>query len=60
MVQGKHQIPNNIQIPISNDPNEFSFCIWSFGDWELFGIWDLDLGIFPPRRDLVPAAPGLS
>jgi hypothetical protein len=33
------------------------FGIWSFGDWKLFGIWDLDIGIFPPRRDLVPAMP---
>jgi hypothetical protein len=24
----------------------------------LVGIWDLDIWIFPPRRDLAPATPG--
>ena len=41
----KHQIPNNIQIPISNDPNR---VISDFGHLvlgKLFGIWDLDFGI---------------
>jgi hypothetical protein len=41
----KHQISNNIQIRISNDPNGF---ISEFGDWKLFGIWDLDNGISMP------------
>jgi hypothetical protein len=51
------QITINIQIPISND-QRICFEFWSFGDWRLFGIWDLDFGIFPPRRDLAPATRG--
>jgi hypothetical protein len=43
----KHQITNNIQIPISND-QRICFGFWSFGDWKLFGIWDLDFGILTP------------
>jgi hypothetical protein len=53
----KHQITNNIQIPISND-QRMCFEFWSFGNWRLFEIWDLDFGIFPPRRDLLHATPG--
>ncbi len=33
--------------------------MWTFSNWKLFGIWDLDARIFPPWRDLVPALPGL-
>jgi hypothetical protein len=40
----KHQIPNNIQIQISNDPNGF---VSEFGHWVIenyleFGIWILE------------------
>ena len=41
----KHQIPNNIQIRISNDPKG---VISDFGHLvigKLFRIWDLDFGI---------------
>jgi len=40
----KHQIPNNIQIPISNDPKPICFGIWSFviGNYLEFGIWILE------------------
>ena len=43
----KQQITNNIQIPISND-QRICFGFWSFDDWKLFGIWDLDFGISMP------------
>jgi hypothetical protein len=47
----KHQIPNNIQIPISNDQNGFvsEFGHLVIGNYLGFGIWDLDIGIFPAR-----------
>jgi hypothetical protein len=35
------QIPNKLQIPISNDPKEF---VSNLGDWNLFGIWCLGFG----------------
>jgi len=42
----KHQITNNIEIPISNDPKDFFgiLVIWSLEIiWNLgFGFWDLD------------------
>jgi hypothetical protein len=44
----KHQIPNKSQIPIPNDRNK----IWgflNFGNWKLFVIWDLYIGIFTLR-----------
>jgi hypothetical protein len=39
----KHQIPNNVQIPISNDRKG---SVWKFGHWVIgnyleFGIWIL-------------------
>jgi hypothetical protein len=39
----KHQIPNNIQIPISNDPNGFvsEFGHLVIGNYLEFGIWIL-------------------
>jgi hypothetical protein len=37
----KFQIPNNLQIPISN--NQIGF-VSNFGDWELFEIWCLGFG----------------
>jgi hypothetical protein len=60
----KHQISNNIQIPISNDPmgvvSEFGHLV--IGNYLGFEIWDLefgdlDIGISPPRRDLVLTMP---
>jgi len=35
------QAPNPKQYPNSNLewPKRICFGIWSFGDWELFGIW---------------------
>ncbi len=43
----KHQIPNNTQIPILNDPNgivsDFDHSVIG----KLFGIWDLNIGICP-------------
>jgi len=41
----KRQITNNIQIRMTK---RVCFGIWSFGDWKLFGIWDLDIGILMP------------
>src|SRR4030042_3537961 len=37
----KSQIPNNVQIPISNDQTEF---VSNLGDWDLFEIWCLGFG----------------
>jgi hypothetical protein len=39
----KHQNPNNIQIPISNDPNGFAseFGHLMIGNYLEFGIWIL-------------------
>jgi hypothetical protein len=55
----KLQAPNPRQYPNSNFELSKRICFrnWSFGDLTLFGVWDLDIGIFPPRRDLVPAMP---
>lgn len=37
----KFQIPNKLQIPISNDQGDlFS----NLGDWDLFEIWCLEIG----------------
>ena len=40
----KHQIPNNTQIPISNDPNTFvlDFGHLVIGNYLEFGIWILE------------------
>jgi hypothetical protein len=65
----KHQIANNIQIPISNGPNGFvlEFGHLVIGNYLEFGLparsrfgegRDLDIGIFPSRRDFVPATLG--
>jgi hypothetical protein len=42
----KHQISNNIQIPISNDPKEFvsEFGHLVIGNYLEFGIWILGFG----------------
>jgi hypothetical protein len=39
----KHQNPNNIQIPISNDPYEFvsKFGRWVIGNYLEFRVWIL-------------------
>jgi hypothetical protein len=37
----KFQIPNKLQIPISNDQKDF---VLDLGDWDLFGIWYLGFG----------------
>jgi hypothetical protein len=39
----KFQIPNKLQIPISNDQMNF---VLNFGDWDLFEIWCLGFGAF--------------
>jgi hypothetical protein len=46
MVQGKHQIPNNIQIPITNDRNGFvsEFGHLVIGNYLELGIWILGFG----------------
>jgi len=45
----KHQIPNNIQIPMFKLPKleiaSLYFCHWNFGNWNLFVIWNLSFGI---------------
>jgi hypothetical protein len=40
----KHQIPNNIQIRISNDPNGFvlEFGHLVIGNYLGFGVWNLE------------------
>jgi len=35
------QIPNKLQIPISNDPRDF---VLNLGHWDLFGVWCLGFG----------------
>ncbi len=47
----KHEITNNIRIPISNDLLDIGHLV--IGDYLEFGIW-----IFPLPRDLVQATPG--
>jgi hypothetical protein len=39
----KHQIPNNIQTPISNDLNKNNL---NFIHWNLFEIWKLKFGAY--------------
>jgi hypothetical protein len=41
---GKHQIPNNIQIPISNEPNGVVSDFGHLVIGKLFGIWNLTGG----------------
>jgi len=46
--------PNFKQYPNSDSEWAKWVCFgnWLLGDWKLFGIWNLDIGIFPPRWDL--------
>ena len=44
--QAKLQI--NLITKISNS-KRFHFGHSSFGDWDLFVIWDLEIGILPPK-----------
>jgi hypothetical protein len=37
----KFQIPNKLQIPISNDQKDF---VLNLGNWDLFEIWCLGFG----------------
>jgi hypothetical protein len=45
----KSQIISKFQFRITE--NRLCFGIWSFGDWKLFGIWDLGFGYwdFPAK-----------
>jgi hypothetical protein len=45
----KHPIPNNIQIPTSNDPNGFvsGFGHLVIGDYLGFGYWDFNACLVP-------------
>jgi hypothetical protein len=38
----KHQEPNNIQ---NLNEQNLNWVIWTLGNWNLFGIWDLVIGI---------------
>lgn len=40
----KHQTTNKSKIQIAEIKNVFE--ISNFGHWDLFGIWNLDIGIF--------------
>jgi hypothetical protein len=51
----KHQIPSNIQIPISNDRNGF---VSEFGHLVIEIIWNLGFGYWDFNASLVPAMPG--
>jgi hypothetical protein len=31
---------------LSTAPSTHHDRVWNFGHWELFGIWDLNIGIF--------------
>jgi hypothetical protein len=47
MKSTKFQAPNNKQITMSKIPSskQNSFCLSKIGNWDLFGIWNLELGI---------------
>jgi hypothetical protein len=38
----KHQAPNNNQIPMTEI---LSFGNLDIGYWDLFGVWDLEIGV---------------
>jgi hypothetical protein len=44
----KHQIPNNNQMPITEilrKIKNFSLGYLNIGHWNLFGVWDLVIGM---------------
>jgi hypothetical protein len=43
----KFQIPNKLQISITNDPLDL---VSDLGDCDLFGIWCLGFGPYPQRE----------
>jgi len=53
------QAPNPKQYPNSNFecPKRICFGIWSFGDWKLLGVWDLEFGDWDFNACMIPATP---
>jgi hypothetical protein len=55
--QAKSQTISKFQSPMA-ETGLFRNLVPPWRDWKLFGIWDLDIGIFPPRQGLVPGMAG--